>query len=79
MKASELREESAAQLGERLLALREEQFRLRMQKATGQLRQTHLLQENRRLIARTKSVLQAKHREALEHQANSDQVNSDVA
>ena len=79
MKASELREESAAQLGEQLLALREEQFRLRMQKATGQLRQTHLLQENRRLIARTKSVLQVKHREALENQANSDQVNSDVA
>lgn len=79
MKASELREESAAQLGERLLALREEQFRLRMQKATGQLRQTHLLQENRRLIARTKSVLQVKNRQALENQANSDQVNSDVA
>ena len=79
MKASELRQESAAQLGERLLALREEQFRLRMQKATGQLRQTHLLQENRRLIARIKSVLQVKHREALENQANSDQVNSDVA
>ena len=79
MKASELRQESAAQLGERLLALREEQFRLRMQKATGQLRQTHLLQENRRLIARTKSVLRVKHQEALEHQTNSDRVNSDVA
>ncbi|EAQ98524.1 50S ribosomal protein L29 [Congregibacter brevis] len=60
MKGSELREQSAEQLGEQLLALREEQFKLRMQKATGQLSQTHLLQANQRDIARVKTVLHEK-------------------
>ncbi|WP_439106640.1 50S ribosomal protein L29 [Congregibacter sp.] len=60
MKGSELREQSAEQLVEQLLALREEQFKLRMQKATGQLSQTHLLQANQRDIARVKTVLHEK-------------------
>ncbi|WOJ93223.1 50S ribosomal protein L29 [Congregibacter variabilis] len=60
MKGSELRDQSAEQLGEQLLALREEQFKLRMQKATGQLSQTHLLQANQRDIARVKTVLHEK-------------------
>ncbi|MFT4872160.1 50S ribosomal protein L29 [Congregibacter sp.] len=60
MKGSELREQSAEQLGEQLLALREEQFKLRMQKATGQLGQTHLLQANQRDIARVKTVMHEK-------------------
>lgn len=60
MKASELREKSAEQLSEQLLSLREEQFKLRMQKSTGQLGQTHLLQENQRDIARVKTVLHEK-------------------
>ena len=38
MKASELREKSAEELNSELLSLREEQFRLRMQVSTGQLR-----------------------------------------
>ena len=60
MKGSELREKSAEQLGEQLLQLREEQFKLRMQRATGQLGQTHLLQANQRDIARVKTVLHEK-------------------
>ncbi|GAB5413308.1 MAG: 50S ribosomal protein L29 [Congregibacter sp.] len=60
MKASELREKSAEQLGEQLLSLREEQFKLRMQNATGQLGQSHLLKENQRDIARVKTVLHEK-------------------
>jgi large subunit ribosomal protein L29 len=60
MKASELREKSADELNTQLLELREEQFKLRMQKATGQLGQTHLLKENQRDIARVKTVLQQK-------------------
>lgn len=60
MKGSELRDQSAEQLGEQLLVLREEQFKLRMQKATGQLGQTHLLQANQRDIARVKTVLHQK-------------------
>ena len=60
MKASELREKSAEDLDKQLLTLREEQFRLRMQKATGQLPQTHLLQQNLRDIARVKTLLTEK-------------------
>ncbi len=60
MKASELREKTAADLGEELLRLRKEQFSLRMQRASGQLGQSHLLQETRRDIARIKTVLAEK-------------------
>jgi large subunit ribosomal protein L29 len=60
MKASEMREKSAEDLGKQLLSLREEQFKLRMQMATGQLGQTHLLKENQRDIARVKTVLKQK-------------------
>ena len=60
MKASDMREKSTDELDKQLLVLREEQFRLRMQKATDQLGQTHLLQQNQRAIARVKTVLQQK-------------------
>ncbi len=60
MKASELRDKSAEDLGKQLLTLREEQFKLRMQKSTGQLGQTHLLQQTQRDIARVKTVLNEK-------------------
>jgi large subunit ribosomal protein L29 len=60
MKASELREKSADELSVELLKLREEQFKLRMAKSTGQLGQTHLLQQTQRDIARVKTVLQQK-------------------
>ncbi len=60
MKASEMREKSSEALGKELLDLREAQFKLRMQKATGQLGQTHLLRQNQRAIARVKTVLQEK-------------------
>ncbi len=57
MKASELREKSVEDLNKDLLTLREEQFKLRMQNATGQLGQSHLLKQNKRDIARVKTVL----------------------
>jgi large subunit ribosomal protein L29 len=60
MKASELRDKSVEDLNKDLLSLREEQFKLRMQKATGQLAQTHLLRQNQRDIARVKTVLAQK-------------------
>jgi large subunit ribosomal protein L29 len=60
MKAIELREKSVEDLGKDLLTLREEQFKLRMQKSTGQLGQSHLLQQNQRDIARVKTVLSEK-------------------
>lgn len=60
MKASELREQTVEQLNEQLLNLLRDQFNLRMQKATGQLNQSHLLTQVRRDIARVKTVLNQK-------------------
>jgi len=60
MKASELREKSVEDLNKQLLTLREEQFKLRMQKSTGQLGQTHLLGQTQRDIARVNTVLNEK-------------------
>ncbi|GIX31541.1 MAG: 50S ribosomal protein L29 [Porticoccaceae bacterium] len=60
MKASELREKSVEELRALLLAEREKQFKLRMQKATGQLAQSHLLGLARKNIARIKTVLNEK-------------------
>ncbi len=60
MNATELREKTAPELKEELLRLRKEQFGLRMQKASGQLGQTHMMKEMRRDIARVKTVLKGK-------------------
>ena len=60
MKATELREKSAQQLNEQLIELLRDQFNLRMQKATGQLGQSHLLSQVKRDIARVKTVLNQK-------------------
>lgn len=60
MNAIELREKSVDELNAQLLQLLEAQFKLRMQKSTGQLAQTHLLKQTRREIARIKTVLQEK-------------------
>jgi len=60
MKAKDLQEKSVAELQESLIELLKEQFTLRMQKATGQLTQTHLLRQVRRNIARVKTVLNDK-------------------
>ena len=57
MKAKELREKSVQQLNEQLLGLLSDQFHLPMQKATGQLGQSHLLSQVKRDIARVKTVL----------------------
>lgn len=60
MKANELRDKSVEDLNKQLLDLREEQFKLRMAKSTGQLGQTHLLKATQRDIARVKTVLAQK-------------------
>ena len=61
MKASELRERKTPRRAqEELLQVRKEQFNLRMQKASGQLGQVHLLNETRRDIARIKTVIREK-------------------
>ena len=57
MKASELREKSAAELQESLIATLEKQFKLRIRRGTGQLDQSHDMKQVRRDIARIKTVL----------------------
>ena len=60
MNAADLRNKNANELNAELLKLREEQFRLRIQKSTGQLGQTHLLRNAQRDIARVKTILNEK-------------------
>ncbi len=60
MKASELRDKSVEELSTKLMGLFSEQFKLRMQKSTGQLGQSHLIRETRREIARIKTILTEK-------------------
>ena len=60
MKASELNNKSVAELQSQMEELLSDQFKLRMQKATGQLGQTHLIGQTRRDIARVKTVLASK-------------------
>ncbi len=60
MKANKLREKTVEELNKELLTLREVQFKLNMQNATGQLAQTHLLKQTRCDIARVKTVLTEK-------------------
>lgn len=60
MNASELRDKSVEELNEQLVKQLENQFKLRMQAATGQLSQTHQLRAVRRDIARIKTVLTEK-------------------
>jgi large subunit ribosomal protein L29 len=60
MKASELKSKSVEELNTELLGLLREQFNMRMQAATGQLAQTHLLKQVRRNIARVKTILTEK-------------------
>jgi len=57
MKAEELRKKSAKELRDELLALRKEQFNLRMQQATGQLARPSEMARVRKNIARVKTVL----------------------
>jgi large subunit ribosomal protein L29 len=60
MKATELNEKTVEELNSELLGLLREQFNLRMQHASGQLAQTHMLKEVRRNIARVKTVITQK-------------------
>jgi len=57
MNASELRKKSVEELQEELVALRREQFNLRMQQATGQLNHNHEHGRVRKDIARVKTVM----------------------
>lgn len=57
MKASELAQKSATELNDLLLALRKEQFELRIQHASGSLTGRHEIRRVRRDIARIKTMI----------------------
>jgi large subunit ribosomal protein L29 len=60
MNAKELNEKTVEELKAELIKQLESQFKLRMQKSTGQLNQTHLMKQTRRDIARIQTVLSQK-------------------
>ena len=60
MKASELREKSVEELNAELISTLDEQFKLRMQAASGQQVQSHLFKQTRRSVARIKTILKEK-------------------
>ena len=60
MKVTELREKSSDQLEEVLSAELKQQFKLRMQKSTGQFSQTHLIKLARRNVAKIRTVMKEK-------------------
>ena len=60
MKAGELREKSVEELESELLKELKKQFEYRMQHATGQMGQSHLLKQVRKNVARIKTILTEK-------------------
>lgn len=63
MKAKELRDTNTKDLLDRLVALRREQFNLRVQQATGQQARSDQVVRVRRDIARLKTVLRERERQ----------------
>ncbi len=60
MTAKALQEKSVEELREELISLLQEQFNLRMQSATGQLKNTVQLKSVRRSVARVKTIIHQK-------------------
>ena len=60
MTAQNLREQTAEQLREQLVALKKEAFNLRFQQATGQLENTARIRAVRRDVARVNTILNQK-------------------
>ena len=60
MKARKKKKKSVDELNQELNSQLEKQFKLRIQRATGQLSQTHQVRETRRNIARIKTALNEK-------------------
>lgn len=57
---TELKKMSIDELQTELLALRKDQFNLRMKKASGALEKTHLITAVRKAIARVKTIMTEK-------------------
>ncbi|MDA1372508.1 MAG: 50S ribosomal protein L29 [Proteobacteria bacterium] len=66
MKAGELRDKSVEELQTQLQDLYKDQFSYRMQNATGQLGQIHLVKAVRKDIARVKTIITEKQKHEVE-------------
>ena len=64
MNTNEMRQKSNGELKQELQELLKEQFNLRMQKGMGDMPRVHLLKQVRRSIARVKTILNEKERQA---------------
>ena len=64
MEVNELRDKSVEELQAQLRDLYKDQFNNRMQSATGQLGQVHLLKAVRQDIARVKTIIAEKQKQA---------------
>ncbi len=62
MNASQVKDLSDDELGQKLVDLKKEAFNLRFQKATGQLENTSRFNEIRRDVARVKTVINERQR-----------------
>jgi large subunit ribosomal protein L29 len=60
MKVADLRDKSVDELNDELVALRKEQFNLRMQQGTGQLSRPSEMKRVKKAIARVKTILNEK-------------------
>ncbi|UDG79356.1 50S ribosomal protein L29 [Candidatus Ecksteinia adelgidicola] len=60
MKKKKIREKNTKELNAELLNLLREQFNLRIQKVSNQLKKTHLLKKTRRNLARVKTFITEK-------------------
>ncbi len=63
MNAAEIRDKSVDQLDDELLKLKNEQFNLRFQQASGQLENTSRMREVRRTIARVMTIRREKQKQ----------------
>ena len=63
MKVSELRTKTADELITELETLRREQFKLRMQRSTGEAPRSHNFRQIRQKVAQVKTILTEKKRE----------------
>jgi len=64
MKAEDLRAKTADELNETLLSLKKEHFNLRFQRSSGQLEDTSQFRRLRRDIARIKTIISDRRRDA---------------
>ena len=70
LKARDLRDESIEELDKRVEDLHEQLFKLRFQKATGQMDDVHKLANVRKDLARVMTVLNEKQRQAPAQESN---------